>query len=174
MRRTMTAALCLSLLLGFGITEGQAGATASVPTMTAQERQWAGTVLAMVNKERAANHLASVASDSDLVASAFAHDVVMAKDESLSHQLPGEPTPDRRMVAAGYTPLILWGENVGWNGNSSVYGVDQMETTMYNEKAPYDGHRENILNPKLKCIGIAVYIDPVQYRVWLTEDFATK
>jgi uncharacterized protein YkwD len=43
---------------------------------------------------------------------------------------------------------------------------------MYDEKPPGDtGHRDNILSKNYTNVGIDVYFDNVNGKVWLTEDF---
>jgi hypothetical protein len=42
---------------------------------------------------------------------------------------------------------------------------------MYNEKAPYDGHRVNIQYPYFANVGVDVLIDTTHQKVWLTVDF---
>jgi uncharacterized protein YkwD len=94
----------------------------------------------------------------------------MQKDNLLSHQLPGEPWLGQREINAGY----YWstcGENVAWNSDISLAGVKSLQSMMYNEKAPYDGHRVNILYPYFANVGVDVLIDTTHQKVWLTVDF---
>jgi uncharacterized protein YkwD len=42
---------------------------------------------------------------------------------------------------------------------------------MYNEKAPNNGHRLNILSSKFRQVGVDVYLDRTHHKVWLTTDF---
>ena len=42
---------------------------------------------------------------------------------------------------------------------------------MYNEVAPYDGHRLNILNRHYRDVGIDIYMDAAHHKMWLTQDF---
>jgi uncharacterized protein YkwD len=44
---------------------------------------------------------------------------------------------------------------------------------MYTEKPPNDGHRVNILNPKLKEVGITIIYDATHKKLWITQDFGT-
>jgi uncharacterized protein YkwD len=44
---------------------------------------------------------------------------------------------------------------------------------MYNEVAPNNGHRLNILSTRFKDVGIDVVIDTTHGKLWLTEDFAS-
>jgi uncharacterized protein YkwD len=53
-------------------------------------------------------------------------------------------------------------------------GVRRLETLMYHEKAPNDGHRRNILNSHFRNVGVDVYIDRAHHKVWLTTDFGRR
>jgi hypothetical protein len=53
----------------------------------------------------------------------------------------------------------------------TVAGLLQLQTLMYNEKAPDDGHRVNILNPSYREVGIDVYFDAAHHTMWFTQDF---
>jgi uncharacterized protein YkwD len=91
----------------------------------------------------------------------------------MSHQLPGEAFFATRFQKAGYHWQYA-GENVGWNSRTSKAGVLMLEKVMYAEKAPYDGHRLNILGKHYRDVGIDVYIDKKHHKVWLTTDFGRK
>ena len=133
-------------------------------------------VLALINRNRAAQGLAPYTLSSGLNASAAAHNSVMASGCGLSHQCPGEAAFGDRETAAG----VHWtsaGENIGEGGGvadteaakaASAVGLTQM---MLNEKAPDDGHRKNILNSGYTRIGIAILRD-AKGTLWLTQDFA--
>ena len=159
-------------------------APASAPAPAATTAPATGTsssdavqqVLALINKNRAAQGLAPYTLDTGLNASAAAHNSVMASGCGLSHQCPGEAAFGDRETAAG----VHWtsaGENIGEGGGvadtdaakaASAVGLTQM---MLDEKAPDDGHRKNILNSGYTRVGIAVLRD-ANGTVWLTQDFA--
>ena len=158
--------------------------TASAPPPVATTAPATGTsssdavqqVLALINKNRAAQGLTAYTLDSGLNASAAAHNSVMASGCGLSHQCPGEAAFGDRETAAG----VHWtsaGENIGEGGGvadtdaakaTSAVGLTQM---MLDEKAPDDGHRRNILSSSFTRVGIAVLRD-ANGTVWLTQDFA--
>jgi uncharacterized protein YkwD len=147
-----------------------AGSASAVPARTAQERSIASAVLKVLNAERAAHHLPRLSSRSKLRLSARRHNVMMAKRNTLSHQLPGEADFARRISATGYHWSYA-GENIGWNSVLTKRGVVALEKIMYNEKAPNDGHRRNILSRSFRNVGVDVYIDRKHHKAWLTTDF---
>jgi uncharacterized protein YkwD len=107
---------------------------------------------------------------SQLQLSARRHDVRMATYDTMSHQLPGEPWFGTRFNQAGY--YWSWaGENIAWNSVMSLAGVEALQVAMYNERAPYNEHRLNILNPRYHNVGVDVYFDRTHQKVWLTTDF---
>lgn len=101
--------------------------------------------------------------------SARAHSIAMDRDRKLSHQ-PGERNFANRISATGYNWSAV-GENIGWTTSTSRYGVGMLAYAMYDEKAPNDGHRRNILSRIYRQVGIGVVYDARAHRVWLTEDF---
>lgn len=128
----------------------------------------AAAVFAQLNKERAAHSLPALAFDSRLWTSAQKHNQAMSAADTLSHQLPGELSPGSRISATGYK-WSTWGENCAYNWDTSVAGALQMETMMYNEVPPNDGHRKNILSSQFTQVGVAVYV--ANGKLWITEDF---
>ena len=94
----------------------------------------------------------------------------MANDDLLSHQCPGEKSLGDRLDAAHYDWSTA-GENIGWTSAMTTAGVRALETYMYNEKAPNDGHRQIILSSAFRDVGISVITDTTHNRLWLTEDF---
>ena len=112
----------------------------------------------MLNAERAANHLPALGWSTALVSSARRHNLTMAAANVLSHQLPGEPVFSTRISQAG----VHWhaaAENIGWTTDRSSAGANSLETAMYGERPPNDGHRLNILSTAVHYVGIDTYID---------------
>ena len=168
--RSMFAAVLVALAICTGLVAAASPAGAAVPPRTALEKTIATAVLNLLNAERALHGVPAVHMTSQLQLSARRHDVRMANDDEMSHQLPGEPWFGRRFLNAGYR--WSWaGENIGWNSDMSKSGVLYLERIMYGETPPNDGHRLNILSTHYRDIGVDVYIDSTHHRVWLTEDF---
>ena len=171
-RRAVTAAVAAFAVVLATITGTPAAANATTPVSAATlqlESTLEAGMLALLNSERAAHHLSALVWSSALHASSYSHDVQMAKYDDMTHQCPGEAAPGTRITKSGYN-WQSWGENIGWTTTETVSGIDAMETTMYNEKAPDDGHRLNILG-NFKNIAIDVYVDPVHHIIWYTQDF---
>lgn len=138
---------------------------------TATEVGAANATLSLLNQERAANRLPAMGMSSALISSAHRHNLAMARANTLSHQLPGEPVFSTRISQAG----VAWhaaAENVGYTTNRTAAGSESLETAMYNEVAPDNGHRLNILSTATRYVGIDVYLDSATGKLWLTEDFA--
>jgi uncharacterized protein YkwD len=145
-------------------------ASASVPPRTDLEEHIALVIKNVINFERAAHGLAPVRMSTKIQLAARRHNIAMANYDEMSHQLPGEPFFGRRITLAGY----YWnyaGENIAWNSDMSQAGVVLLEKLMYREKPPNDGHRLNILSKHYRHVGVDVYMDKVNHKVWLTTDF---
>lgn len=130
----------------------------------------ANDVLALLNHERALNHLPALSMNTDLINSAYSHNAAMAHYDLLSHQCPHEKSLGDRILAAHYNWSTA-AENIGWTSAISTQGAEALETIMYDEKAPNDGHRLNILSSSYRDIGISIITDTTHNRLWLTEDF---
>ena len=145
---------------------------AGAALMTTTESSISHAIVLMLNAERALHGLRPLTTNYSLQLSARRHDKAMAAANTMSHQLPGEPDFATREERAGYN-WVWAGENIAWNSNMSLTGVKQLESLMYNEKAPNNGHRLNILNSHFKNVGIDILMDTVHHKVWMTEDFGS-
>ena len=170
-RTVLVAAVALVVALFAALLNpGTAQARTVVPPRSSTEISFAHAVANLLNRERAAHHLKPVTVRKKLITSARAHDLAMARANTMSHQLRGEQSLGSRESAAGYN--WTWaGENIGWNSDMSVSGVLMLEKAMYNELPPEDGHRLNILSKHFTNVGVDVYLDNVHHKVWLTVDF---
>jgi uncharacterized protein YkwD len=130
----------------------------------------AQAVFAQINQERASQGLPALQWSNALVQSAHNHNLMMQQDNQLSHQLTGEPALGTRITNVG----ITWqqaAENIGVGGGNPTTAATGLNTDMFNEKPPDDGHRLNILSTNT-LVGIDVFVDTTHNKVWLTEDFA--
>jgi uncharacterized protein YkwD len=167
----LVVALLLGLTAGLVAQAGPAGAT--VPARTDLEKRIDWAMLRLVNAERAVHGLRPLRMAWHLRQSSRHHNVTMARFNEMSHQLPGEPVFTKRMSNAGYN--WSWaGENIAWNSDMTLSGVALLERLMYNEKPPNDDHRLNILNTHYRNIGVDVYMDHENHKVWLTTDFGRR
>lgn len=167
----LIAALLLSLCAGAVVQAGPA--SASVPPRTDLEKKIDWTILRVMNGERALHGLSPLRMAPGLRLSARRHNVTMARFNEMSHQLPGEPVFTTRIENAGYN--WTWaGENIAWNSEMTLSGVTLLERLMYNEKPPNDDHRLNILSTHYRNVGVDVYLDRENHKVWLTTDFGRR
>jgi uncharacterized protein YkwD len=166
-RRQAVLALVTTLASAFLLLVHPGPAQAATTAETAA----ATSVLRMLNAERSAHHLPTLGSSPALISGAHLHNVTMAQANLLSHQLPGEAVFSTRIAQAG-VPWHSAAENVGWTTAKTTAGADGLQSAMYNEVAPNDGHRRNILSTSVRFVGIDVLIDARTNKLWLTEDFA--
>jgi hypothetical protein len=115
-------------------------ATPSASHPTADEK----LLLDATNRERASAGLHSLKWDDALASAARQHALLMARENELSHQLPGEPPLDQRAAQAG-AKYAMVAENVAIGPNAEEIHDGWMHSP---------GHRRNILNAELTAIGI--------------------
>ena len=113
-----------------------------------------------VNAERAAAGLPALAWNGPLAYVAHQHAERMAAANTMSHQLRGEPELSQRAAITG-TSFPMLAENVGVGPTAADLHRALMES-------PH--HRENILDPKINSVGIAVVF--ARGSLWVVEDFA--
>lgn len=113
-----------------------------------------------VNEERAAAGLPGLVWNRPLAFVAHQHAERMAVANTMSHQLRGEPELSRRAAMSG-TNFPVLAENVGVGPSPGELHRALMES-------PH--HRENILDPKVNSVGIAVVF--ARGSLWMVEDFA--
>jgi uncharacterized protein YkwD len=130
----------------------------------------AQAVFLLINQERASKGLAAFKWSKALVKSAHLHNILMLRDNTLSHQLPGEAGLLTRIQAQGISGSFF-AENIGYGWGSAAKAANGLNVSMFAEKPPDDGHRLNILS-KATIIGIDVIVNTHNSQVWLTEDFA--
>jgi uncharacterized protein YkwD len=136
---TTRATLSVSLLI---LTAGVAGSLrAQAPRGSAEQ-----ILFDAANRDRAAHRLRPLRWDSSLANGARQHAQRMAQQNTLSHQLPGEEDFKARALRAGARFSSL-AENIAEGLNAP--GIH----TQWMNSPP---HRENLLDPKLDSIGIAV------------------
>src|SRR5271155_674311 len=102
-------------------------------------------LLDATNRERAAAGLQPLKWDDNLAAAARQHAQLMAHENFLLHQLPGEPPLDERAAQAGAKYAMI-AENIAVGPNPEEIHDGWMHSP---------GHRKNILNAELTAIGIA-------------------
>jgi len=117
-------------------------------------------LLTSANQERATRGLHPLRLDSTLTTAAAEHARQMAAHAAISHQFPGEPKLSVRAANAG-ARFNLISENVAQAPVAAMIH----DLWMHSE-----GHRENLLDPGVNAVGIAVVKRGDEY--YAVEDFA--
>ena len=117
-------------------------------------------LLAAANQDRALHHLPPVRLDARLTEAAKYHARQMASHGNISHQFPGEPELAERASSAG-AKFSLVTENVAEAPSATVIH----DLWMHSE-----GHRANLLDPKVDSVGISVVSRNGE--LFAAEDFA--
>jgi uncharacterized protein YkwD len=127
-----------------------AAAVQSPRAAATDTRPQAGTpeaiLLDAANHDRTAAGLPSMKWDKSLAASALAHAKLMAQNNTLSHQLPGEPSLEQRAVKAGVSYTVL-AENIAQGPTVAGLHFQWMNSPP---------HRANLMATDMSAIGIAV------------------
>lgn len=113
-----------------------------------------------VNRERTSEGLQALKWDANLASAARAHAREMVERNRLSHQFNGEPDLMKRVQTAGARFSRL-AENV-----AEAPSVNELHIGWMNSIP----HRDNIMNPALTAIGIAVEMRGEQY--FAVQDFS--
>ncbi len=100
----------------------------------------------LLNHERAANNLPELKWDDALFKAARQHALLMLDLNIMEHQLPGEPSLEERITAAGARFTYI-AENIAIGKDSSTIHSGWMHSP---------GHRANILSSRVTAVGIAV------------------
>jgi uncharacterized protein YkwD len=136
----------------------------TMPTRLLIQTLLENQVIALTNKQRRAHGCPALRSNAYLRKSSRGHTVTMATRSQMSHQLAGEPRFTVRISRAGYTRWSLVAENVarGFSGPTAVVRAWMASP----------GHRRNILNCRLRDIGVGVALQGGQ--LWWTQNFGRR
>jgi uncharacterized protein YkwD len=154
-------------------SSGGSGGSAPAPAGSSypEHADIANAIYSAINSERAANGLPGLGRSGQLNNSAHAHNVAMANTGQFAHQVSGEAGLGARISATGYS--WNWaGENIAWGSYASVAFGLSLQTQMYNEVPPDDGHRLNILSTSAHNVGVDVITD-ASGKMWITCDFGS-
>jgi len=100
----------------------------------------------------------------------------MESNGVMRHEDTSGRTPMARYAAFG-GHAMLYGENVAFYGDTisesdaAWQAVSKLDAMMMAERPPSDGHRENILSPDYKAVGIGVAVG--QNGLYIAEDFVS-
>ncbi len=124
----------------------------------------------LVNAERRDRNLGTLSTNAKLVQVAREHCAEMCQKNYFDHRspTPGYTTPmDRYIKDLGRMPAWTYlGENLFY---CSTVDVDLGHSCLMNSPK----HRENILNPRFREMGVGVYIG-ADGRFWVTQLFLTQ
>jgi hypothetical protein len=119
-------------------------------------------IFQLTNQDRAAQGLQPLHWDSSLAVAAAVHVDKMKDERSLSHQYPSEPDLQTRAAQAGAHFQAI-AENIAIGPNAEAIERQWMNSVP---------HRQNILDPQMNAIGIAV-VEKNGY-LYAVEDFANS
>lgn len=139
---------------------GIAGATSRALAADAYDATAERELVQLINQARAQHGLPPLREDARLQAAARTHTQLMASQNTLSHQLPGESILLKRLALSG-AYFYAAGETAAFN-----YSADAAQESFMHSPP----HRTIILDAQYDVVGVGVVErDGV---VWVTEDFA--
>jgi hypothetical protein len=116
--------------------------TASATAQDPDARQ----IVALANRDRAAQGLAPLQWDASLAAAALAHAQRMAQEGSIAHRYGGEPDLAERAAKTG-AHFQLIEENIA---------VGQSAAQIHDGWMHSPGHHDNLMNPQIDHIGVGL------------------
>ena len=143
--------------VGASAPERSATAVKAAPAKPSPAEQ---AIFDFVNRERASRNLSPLQWNPALAAAARLHAQKMAQADTLSHQFPGEADMGMRIRMAGVR-FTSAAENVALGPTAAVINQELMHSP---------AHRDNILDPELNSLGVAVV--ERQGRLFAVQDFA--
>ncbi len=167
-RRRNAAGIVLLVILLLGVvapfgSSNYAGVEGGLDKEAAQQ------IVDLTNAIRRKRSLAPLSVDPRLTLAAERHAQAMALQDWFDHIGPDGSTIDRRVEAAGYLDWASLGENLTM-GTGPTIPADIVSGWM--ESA---GHRDNLLSPTLREIGVGCYVRPNPgLRFWCVQDFGTR
>jgi hypothetical protein len=142
MNRLFLALLVCGFLPCTALEQAHAQRYSAPANMPAEVEQ----LLAMANQSRSQAGARPLHMDAALNTAALAHCQRMAAEHAIAHRYPNEAALDERTAAAG-AHFSLIEENVAEGPTASVIHTSWMHSP---------GHRQNLLNPAVDHVGIAV------------------
>lgn len=115
-------------------------------------------MLDLVNEERTSRGLDPLRIDNELNQSAEDHSEWMLDTDTFSHTGVAGSSPNERIREAGYALEGGWqtAENIGWQSERGDPGFRDDVADIHESLMQSPGHRDNILDPDLKEIGIGI------------------
>lgn len=137
--------------------------TVKITTARSETEDWGMRVLELTNNIRAEHNLAPLIWDDALAAIAKKHCEDMAERDYFSHDTPEGKSPFDRMKESGIR-YVYAGENIAAGHYSPEEAVNSWMKS--------DGHRENILSPNYKSLGVS-FARGGSYGIYWAQEFAS-
>ncbi len=136
--------------------------TVTITTAPNETEDWGMRVLELTNDIRAEHNLTPLVWDDTLASLAKEHCEDMADRGYFSHNTPEGKSPFDRMKEAGIR-YVYAGENIAAGHYSPEEAVNSWMKS--------EGHRENILNPNYKSLGVS-FARGGSYGIYWAQEFA--
>ncbi|WP_222854307.1 CAP domain-containing protein [Fodinicola acaciae] len=145
---------------------GAASLTAVAVSPAYAAVSYAQQVVDLTNQQRRSHGCGNLTVNAALTRSAQGHSADMAAHNYFAHNSQNGKTPGARITSAGYS-WSRWAENIAAGYQTPAQVVNGWMNS--------SGHRANILNCKLRDIGVGyVYSGAAKYRTYWTQDFGTR
>jgi uncharacterized protein YkwD len=144
-------------------------------------------LLELVNQRRRAVRANTLSLEPRLSAVARRHSRAMASQRKMAHQLPGGPSADARLNAAGIkdwdavSENIAMGQSVSYTSEVTQGAGGRTVSCHSGESLAFDifraweaspGHSRNLRDPRFTHLGSGAAYDPATETVYVTHDFA--
>lgn len=150
-----------TLILLCGVTVlVMVGATSLAHAADAYDGTAERRLVQLINQTRAEHGLPPLHDNAQLQAAARKHAQLMASQQALSHQLPGEAVLSKRLELGGVY-FHAAGETAAFNHSTDA----AQESFMHSPP-----HRTILLDPRYNAVGVGVV--ECDETIWVTEDFA--
>ena len=152
-------------------------------------------MLKLINKDRASLKLSPVIMDEVASAAGKLHSDEMAANGYSSHWTMDGRKPDQRYSEVGGKDAVAENVYVSLEGSAADnsgapvklplqsapvfrrYELEQVESSFFNEKPPYDGHRKTIIDPLHNFVGIGLSFASASgsgVRTSCTQEFVSR
>jgi uncharacterized protein YkwD len=159
-----TSRVFVALFLALGATVAST-VVAVQPASAASALDNIRQVVSLTNANRRAHGCPNLVVDQRLMKAAQQHSADMAAHNYFAHNSQSGKNPGSRITAAGYR-WTRWAENIAAGYPTGAKVVDGWMHS--------SGHRANILNCKLRNIGVGFVSSPKsKYPTYWTQDFGT-
>jgi uncharacterized protein YkwD len=135
------------------------------PSLRRAEEQ----IIRRTNDFRYRHHLTELDRNDDLQSSADYFAAYLARTNEFSHEADGNH-PEERAALSGYEYCIV-AENIAWYSRSSGFTTSELAHSFENSWENSPPHRENMLDPDVTEIGVAVAYSQRSNRYYAVQEF---